>query len=816
MTSPVRANEKSSFRRYARARFGKELLPLAPPGARVSPHSKTLKPANLGKIPCKVCDDGSWVGFAGWRKHVAGPDDLVVWDRCEKAGGGIGLQGRRFPALDLDINDHRLSDRLQDVALKALGDAPRRFVRAPEDGQFGSRCLLLYRGEEALTSWNINFTLGDVPHAIEWRAGGCQSVMEGQHPKGGQYAWADGRSPVEFTAGGLAVVTEQDAQNLKQAFEELLEGDGAVITSKGNSRPVTDGMAQPQEALQAPSLGTLQRALKAVENDVHYHDWFNTLVAVKAAGAAWPAEAYEAFDEWSSTSGAYDAETTQYKWDTLKPPYRRGWPQLAQWASANGDGSFSAAADEFDAVDDGDSAATEETRYAAMFTRYAWVEKIKRAVELSSSDQLDQEQFEFREPPFSKVSSWKILKDNAGGRRKDYKGPTFRPGMPVDVQEDDADMRGLCFNIWRDPRTTLPSAASEADVQPWLDHAAFIVPDPIVRAVVLDWMAWVIQHQDKKPNFAIVMGSHHEGIGKDTLIEPLRLAIGRRYVREVYPSAFTGDHNEFMVGCKLLIVQEMHNFERRATMNTLKLILAAPSDTVPVNPKGTPAHHVPNILAAVFFTNEDNALAIARGDRRYFVTWNDAAPREPAYYTELIGWLGSGGAGKVARWLLQRDVSAFNAQGRAPDTQAKQDMQAAARTPVEAWVEDGIADRSGCFAPELISLQDVWYSIPAEVCGHTGRPTIEKLRGYVQRAGARKVGDKLSLGKPPKGSTPPRGGTIVRLYSLARHETYVGCENELLRARYWKQRRDAQRGALEDEFQQGDAKGDVQGDGATA
>ena len=111
----------TSFRRWHRAGFTDPIVPIIPVGATLSPASK-IPPENVGKVPGIKRENG-WVGFADWTQHDATLDDLRRW---YKMGASVGLQTRRFPAVDLDIDDKRLCREIEKLAYEKLGPAPCR------------------------------------------------------------------------------------------------------------------------------------------------------------------------------------------------------------------------------------------------------------------------------------------------------------------------------------------------------------------------------------------------------------------------------------------------------------------------------------------------------------------------------------------------------------------------------------------------------------------------------------------------------------------------------------------------------------------
>ena len=112
---------------------------------------------------------------------------------------------------------------------------------------------------------------------------------------------------------------------------------------------------------------------------------------------------------------------------------------------------------------------------------------------------------------------------------------TWAPGEPMLIKdrlisEGGWIARSGCtvLNIYRPP-TSVPR---KGDVMPWLNHVYRVYPaeaDHIIR-----WFAHRVQRPQEKINHALVLGGL-QGIGKDTLIEPVKRGVGPWNVAEVSP-----------------------------------------------------------------------------------------------------------------------------------------------------------------------------------------------------------------------------------------------------------------------------------------
>jgi hypothetical protein len=118
---------------------------------------------------------------------------------------------------------------------------------------------------------------------------------------------------------------------------------------------------------------------------------------------------------------------------------------------------------------------------------------------------------------------------------------TWCPGLPMLIQNRLVVDGGwierpdvTCFNHYRPPRLKLGDAGK--------DHVHKIYPDDAEHAI--KWLAHRVQRPQEKINHALVLGGE-QGIGKDTLLEPVKYAVGPWNFREVIPANLLGRFNSF-------------------------------------------------------------------------------------------------------------------------------------------------------------------------------------------------------------------------------------------------------------------------------
>ena len=97
-----------------------------------------------------------------------------------------------------------------------------------------------------------------------------------------------------------------------------------------------------------------------------------------------------------------------------------------------------------------------------------------------------------------------------------------------------------CFNMYRPPRLELGDAAAAS---PWLEHLHTIY-DPEAAAHILRWLAHRVQRPHEKINHGLVLGGG-QGIGKDTLLEAVKQAVGPWNFHEISPGHLLGQFNSY-------------------------------------------------------------------------------------------------------------------------------------------------------------------------------------------------------------------------------------------------------------------------------
>jgi hypothetical protein len=259
------------------------------------------------------------------------------------------------------------------------------------------------------------------------------------------------------------------------------------------------------------------------------------------------------------------------------------------------------------------------------------------------------------------------------------------------------------FNLYRPAE---PVAGDPTKAGRWRDHLRHIYPAEADH--IEQWLAHRIQRPGEKINHALVLGGV-PGIGKDTLLEPVKRAVGPWNWEEVTPVAMMGRFNGW---CKAVVVRvsearDQGEFDRFKFYDHSKVYIAAPPDVIRVDEKNIREHPVMNVAGVIITTNHrTDGIYLPADDRRHFVAWSDAkmADFAASFWTGLWQWYESGGFGHVASFLRTLDLSGFNPKAPPAKTEAFWSIVAAGQDPEAGELHD-VIERAG--SPDAVTLDAI-------------------------------------------------------------------------------------------------------------
>lgn len=288
---------------------------------------------------------------------------------------------------------------------------------------------------------------------------------------------------------------------------------------------------------------------------------------------------------------------------------------------------------------------------------------------------------------------------------------TWAPGEPMVVRDRLITLEGgwierpgcSCFNLYRAPTVVLgdPTKAS-----PWIEHVRRVYPNEAEH--IINWLAHRVQHPEEKINHALVLGGA-QGVGKDTIVEPVKIAVGPWNFSEVSPQHVLGRFNGFVKSVILRVseARDLGEVDRFSFYDHMKTLTAAPPDVLRVDEKHLRECSVANVCGVIITTNhKSDGIYLPPDDRRHFVAWSEATRDDFSadYWSELYRWFASGGTEHVAAYLAKLDLSGFNPKAPPAKTAAFWAIADANRSPEDAELAD-VLDALG--NPNAVTLQKI-------------------------------------------------------------------------------------------------------------
>jgi hypothetical protein len=243
----------------------------------------------------------------------------------------------------------------------------------------------------------------------------------------------------------------------------------------------------------------------------------------------------------------------------------------------------------------------------------------------------------------------------------------------------------------------------ETDAEPtvFLEHAAYILPDPTERELFLDWLAWKIQHPARRSYAIVMVADEAYGTGRswmaEMLAEALEGKVNKATLAQLIGKGTSGEanYNDWAAECQFLVVEEAKDVTKEdfwSSYDTVKERIDNRAHKFWRNTKYGAARYDHMYFNALIFSNHSDALVMPDNDRRFAVLTNPTERREPEYYDVLNEALDTDEPAKVYWYLKRRDVDAFD-HVYPPMTEAKQAMIEQSRSAydeIRDWLLDNL------------------------------------------------------------------------------------------------------------------------------
>jgi hypothetical protein len=261
-------------------------------------------------------------------------------------------------------------------------------------------------------------------------------------------------------------------------------------------------------------------------------------------------------------------------------------------------------------------------------------------------------------------------------------GITWAPGEPLLIPDRVAREQGgwidkpgtTCLNLYYPP---LPVQGNAAKAKPWLELIHRVYPEDAVH--IINFFAHRVQQPGQKINHALLLGGA-PGIGKDTILEPVKHAVGPWNFAEVSPKAVVSRFNAHIksVICRISEARDLGEVNRYDFYEHMKTLTASPPDVLQCEEKHMKSYAVSNITGVIITTNHKiSGIYLPEDDRRTYVAWSKLTQKdfETAYWDKLWSWyLREDGFAHVAVYLQQHNLRGFNPKAPPKKTEAFLDI----------------------------------------------------------------------------------------------------------------------------------------------
>jgi hypothetical protein len=234
----------------------------------------------------------------------------------------------------------------------------------------------------------------------------------------------------------------------------------------------------------------------------------------------------------------------------------------------------------------------------------------------------------------------------------------------------------IYINTYRAPD---PVAPSNVKPKPWTDLVEALYPEEAEH--FYDCAAHMIQKPEEKLNQAILL-SGKQRIGKDSILEGLRLAVGVGNAHGIDPDMLF-DRFKPWLETVMLVIDETRpaadEYKASTVYNVLKRMIAAPPYTLTLEAKFQGQRAVLNLMRVFITTNDHMSMYLPKDDARFFVmhSFKETDWQPNSYFAKYDRWLHSeDGAKKLTAWLMARDLSKFEPKALPPKTLTHRSMSA--------------------------------------------------------------------------------------------------------------------------------------------
>lgn len=239
------------------------------------------------------------------------------------------------------------------------------------------------------------------------------------------------------------------------------------------------------------------------------------------------------------------------------------------------------------------------------------------------------------------------------------------------------------YNTWRG----WGCQPAPGSVEPWtelLDHM-FAGKPPAERQWFERWLAYPLQHAGAKLYSAALLWGANTGTGKSLIGYTMFKIYGTNSI-EINERELHSGFNEWAVNRQFVMSDELTSggASKKNTADYMKSMITRERYTI--NKKYLPTYEADDRINYYLTSNHCDAAYLEDKDRRYFIEEITSEPLTPPFRERYVAWLNGPGPAALFYHLLHLDMGDFNPKSAALATEAKREMTANVRSPLNAWV----------------------------------------------------------------------------------------------------------------------------------
>lgn len=438
--------------------------------------------------------------------------------------------------------------------------------------------------------------------------------------------------------------------------------------------------------------------------------------------------------EWSAQSDKFDAADAARTWESLRPTstdYRAVFAkaQAGGWVNPKAQGFVNPFADtEGVAPIAATATLVEGSTFAGLddqrqlFAGCVYVTGAHRVL-VPGGDMLDAQRFNAT-APYNRYTymldasnekttrkAFEALTNSQGLVWPQAKGTCFRPELPAGCITPD----GLVNTWW-----PIDTPAEPGDVSPFLLHLERMLPVERDRAILLNYVAALVQFPGDKFQWWPLIQSV-KGNGKSMLLEILEHCVGERYCHRPNAAEIANGGGKFtgwLRGKVLVGFEEIRTSHKSEVLEILKPMVT--NNRIEIQNKGVDQDMGDNRANGLLLTNYQDAVKIDDEERRYCPLFCAQQSRADLardgmsgdYFPDLYDWVRRGGGlaylnHYLRTFTLERELNPALQHGgkchRAPDTSSTVDAIGATLGKVEQEVLEAVAEHKQGFCGGWIS-----------------------------------------------------------------------------------------------------------------